>query len=339
MDKEDKKIPEQYQEKLKDLLGLSYLTRAKIDAYSANLYLLKDIVLNQKKSKVHKLGWTDPEAIPFYPIGDSFRAPSSGSGYNLETVAIGEKMIEYDFKEAYPTIMRSHKLPSNTFLKNVSYDRDKIEKRFSEYPEKQPYKRLSTFSFFKVEIVAKRKEETYWDKNSFLARYPGNLMETITLSEIELKLLYDFYDIKKLNVLDSYTFRTQDNLLEDYFSRIEKVKEAGKIDSGMLKNYKKMRNKCFGLIAKGELGNFAKDRFEIPIYNRAYSAMVAGVFRDVMARYEQKYVHSEYGLLLIKTDGIYFKKEVPEFEKLLQVGMVRKHIHTITEDSFKRARG
>lgn len=332
---ETKKIPEQHQQQLKELLGLEYLTRAKLDAYNANLYLMRDIVVNQKKSKIHKLGWEDPKAIPFYPMGDSYRAPTAGAKYNTEVVALGEKMIEYDFKEAFPTIMRSHKLPSNTFLKNVSYDREKLEKRFSEYSEKQPYKNLSTFSFVTVEITATAKENTYTEYGSAFDRYRKNFMQTITLSEIELKLIYDFYDIKKLNVLETYTFRTQEGLLEDYFSRIEKVKEAGNSNPEMLKNYKKMRNKAYGVVGKLKLSELDKRVFKIPIYNRAYSAMVAGVFRDVMARYEQKYVNTEYGLLMIKTDGIYFKNEVPEFEKLAQVGMVRKHIHTITENSFK----
>ena len=52
--------------------------------------------------------------------------------------------------------------------------------------------------------------------------------------------------------------------------------------------------------------------------------MVAGVFRDRMVRYEQKYVHSAYGLLKIRTDGLYFRSEVPEFEELYKLGVVKK---------------
>jgi len=64
--------------------------------------------------------------------------------------------------------------------------------------------------------------------------------------------------------------------------------------------YKMLRNKIYGTIGKRELSAHEAKIFKFPMYNRAFSSMVAGVFRDRIARYEQKYVNSEYGLVLIQ---------------------------------------
>lgn len=315
-------------ELLKESLGLTYLTRATLDPYSANKYLLKDIWKNNKKSQIHNLGWDDPKEIPFYPDGDAYRAATSGSQYNKNFLVVGQKMIEYDFNEAYTNIMRTYALPSNTFLTNASFDREKIEKRFAEYDPKHPFRKLSTFVFLTVEIIAEAKPDTYTEWGSAFYNYSKTMYGQYTLSEVELKLILDFYDVKKLEVVDSYVFRNRQGLLEDYFQRVDVLKERPET----VKLYKAMRNKIYGTIGAVQLKKVDEKIFKFPIYNRAFSSAVAGIFRDRMSRYEQKYVNSEYGLVMIKTDGIYFVKEVPEFELFTKAGIVKKKIHVINED-------
>lgn len=335
-----KAIPEESQEEIKRILQLEYLTRAKLDAYNGNLYLLRDIFRNQKKSKIHRLGWKDPKEIPFYPTaGAGFVASTSGSQYNIDQIIVGKEKIEYDFSEAYTNIMRSYYLPSNTFLSSIKYDCQKIKKRFAEYHKTRPYRELKTFIFMTVDIKAIANESTYTEWGGMLANYTRFLTGIITVSEIELKLIYDFYEIKQLVVLDSFVFQTCKGMLDDYFSRIDKLKNNELTN----KYYKGMRNKIYGTIGKLEM-TAADRKFQFPDdmpgnpkfapYNRAFSAMVAGVFRDRIARYEQKYVNSEYGLINIRTDGLYFRKEVPEFEKLHAAGVVKKKIHVITEEDL-----
>ena len=132
MSKEDKKIADDLQAELKRVLGLEYLTKKKLDAYNANLFLLKDIWKNNKKSQIKNLGWDDPEKIPFFPEADSFKASSSLCKYNTDKLVMNAEMIEYDFTEAYTNIMRIYKLPSNTYLTNKPTT-DKVLGRMSEH--------------------------------------------------------------------------------------------------------------------------------------------------------------------------------------------------------------
>lgn len=318
------------QEKLKQALGLEYLTRAKLDSYTANLYLLKDIWKNNRKSEIHNLGFEDPAEIPFYPVGDSYKASTSGSKYNHELIIENEMMIEYDFSEAYTNIMRTYYLPSNTYLDKVKYTTDKMESRLLSYPDKQPYREMKTFTFFKVDISAVAKDGTYTEWGSMFSSYTQFMTGVMVFSEVELKLIYDFYDIKKIELLENYTFRCKQGLLNDYFERIDELKLQD--DEGLLRIYKQMRNKIYGTIGKTGLNAADEKNFKFPIYNRAFSSMVAGVFRDRIARYEQKYVNSDYGLIMIKTDGLYFRKEVPEFENLYEKGIVKRKVHVISSD-------
>ena len=354
-----------FQKKVKTMLGLTYLTRAKLDGFNGNHYILKDIYVNSTKntSQIHYLGWDDPQKIPFYPDTDSYRGATSGSKYNKELLVPNERMIEYDFAEAYTNIMRNYKLPSNVYLENVRFDKEKLLERLVSYDKPQPYKELSTFVFVKVaiEAIAKEstytafgshfqpykelstfvfvkvaieaiaKESTYTAFGSHFQQYRKNLSRTLTVTEIELKLIMDFYDVKALEILETYTFRTRKGLLEDYFEKIDRLKE----DEETKFFYKMLRNKIYGTIGKRELSTHEAKIFKFPMYNRAFSSMVAGVFRDRIARYEQKYVNSEYGLVLIKTDGLYFKKEVPEFEALNKKGIVKKKVHVITDHDVK----
>lgn len=322
-----------FQTKVKTMLGLTYLTRAKLDGFNGNHYILKDIYVNSTKntSQIHYLGWDDPQKIPFYPDTDSYRGATSGSKYNKELLVPNERMIEYDFAEAYTNIMRNYKLPSNVYLENVRFDKEKLLERLASYDKPQPHKELSTFVFVKVAIEAIAKESTYTAFGSHFQQYRKNLSRTLTVTEIELKLIMDFYDVKALEILETYTFRTRKGLLEDYFEKIDRLKE----DEETKFFYKMLRNKIYGTIGKRELSTHEAKIFKFPMYNRAFSSMVAGVFRDRIARYEQKYVDSEYGLVLIKTDGLYFKKEVPEFEALNKKGIVKKKVHVITDHDVK----
>lgn len=334
--KEDKKIvSDDLQSELKKALGLEYLTKKNLDAYNANLFLLKDIWKNNKKSTVKYLGWEDPQNIPYFPEGSAFKASSSLSKYNTNQLVFGAEMIEYDFSEAYTNIMRNYALPSNTYLKNKP-DTDKVLARMCNYEKKHPYRELSTFWFIQMDIEAIKKETTHAAEGSMFSIY-GDVLSArnLILSEIELKLIFDFYNVKKLEVKDGHMFRTRKGMLNEYFERLDRIKDLEIFKEA--KTYKKMRNKLYGQIGKFELGAYGEKVFRFPIYNRAFSSMVAAVFRDVMIRYEQKYVNSEYGLLFIRTDGIYFKKEVPEFETLAAAGVVKKKIHTIGDAEFAMA--
>lgn len=321
---------EEFQNKIKKMLGLTYLTRAKLDDFNGNHYILKDIYVNSSKntSQIHYLGWDDPQKIPFYPDTDSYRGATSGNKYNKELLVPNEQMVEYDFTEAYTNIMKNYKLPSNVYLENVSFDKNKLLARFENYDKPQPYRDLSTFVFVKVAIEAVAKEDTYTGFGSHFLQYRKNLSRTLTVTEIELKLIIDFYDVKFLEIIETFTFRNRKGLLEDYFKKIDKLKE----DEETRFFYKLLRNKIYGTIGKRDLSAHQAKIFKFPMYNRAFSSMVAGVFRDRIARYEQKYVNSEYGLVLIKTDGLYFKKEVPEFEMLHKKGIVKKKNHIITDN-------
>lgn len=322
-----------FQYKLKSALGLTYLTRARLDGFNANHYILKDIWKNTTKtsSQFHFLGYDDPELIPFYPESDSYRAATSGSKYNKELLVIGEKLIEYDFTEAYTNIMRNYKLPSNIYLANVKMDKEKLLERLSKYDAAQPYRNLSTFMFVEVYIEAFANENTYTTYGSHFAQYGKVIARSMTITEIELKMILDFYDVKALEVINCHTFRCRQGMLDDYFEKIDVLKE----DEETLFFYKMLRNKIYGTIGKLKLNPQEANIFKFPMYNRAFSSMVSAVFRDRIARYEQKYVFSEYGLVLIKTDGLYFRKEVPEFERLYQKGIVKKKEHIINEEHLK----
>lgn len=333
--KEVKKETEAEKE-LKKVLGLQWVTRTRLEAYNANQYLFRDICHNQPKSDITRyLGWDDPAKIPYYPMpGEGYKGATSGSDYNIELMIPGEQKIEYDFREAYTNIARRYALPSNTFLNHVKYDREKIEQRFAEYPKKLPYANMSTFAFLDVEISAIAKEDTYTKWGSHFQNYTEAMYQArMHVTEIELKLIYDYYDIKELIIHDSFVFRCRKNLLADYFNRIDLLKD----NELTQQYYKAMRNKAVGLIGKTKLQTIDEKAFKYPFYNRAFSAMVYGVFRDVIARYEQKYVYSPYVLLKIKTDGLYFLKEVPEFEKLHQLGIVKKKVSLITEEDRAEA--
>lgn len=330
-------------EELKKVLHMTYLTRAKLEPFNANKYLLKDIWKNStKKSGIHSLGWERPENIPFYPGGEknpeSYRASTSGGKYNSERIVVGEKVVEYDFNEAYTNILRNYALPSNTFLPNAKFDTEKIKNRLAEYDRPHPYRELKTFVFVECYIWASAKEGTFVgasnSRSSMLEVYGRSFDGTqeidrkMIVSEIELKLIFDFYDVKEFLVYGTYTFRTKKDLLKEYFERVAPLKE----NELTKKAYKAMRNKLYGQISALKLGKIDENIFQFPMYNRAIGAFVTGVFREKMVRYEQKYVNSEYGLIMIKTDGLYFLKEVPEFEKLYKAGVVKKKEHVITEE-------
>lgn len=346
------------QSEIKRILKLEYLNRAKLDAYSSNLYLLKDLYVNSrsKKDGIRHLGYERPEDIPFFPEGFSYRAATSGSKYNEELLVLQETMVEYDFSEAYTNIMRTYALPSNTYLPSVSFDKEKLVQRFDAYNKmKHPYRDMKTFLFFKIKISAIGYDETYTEWGSAFQDYTKYLQDEITISEIELKLIFDHYAIIELEVLETYGFRCRKGLLNEYFERLDPLKQSPDKEIGDL--YKGMRNKLYGTIGKRELSQHESRILDLPdyyleekgidratlrneqsitpIFNRAFSSAVAGIFRDRIARLEQKYVKSEYGLVLIRTDGLYFRKEVPEFEKWVAAGIVKKKVHTITDDYIK----
>lgn len=332
------KIPTEYQKELKDMLGIGYLDR-KLDAYSANLFLLRDICWNHSKSAIHHLGYEDPEAIEFYPADDSYRASTSGTKYNINKINIGDPKIQYDFTEAYTNIMRSYSLPSNSFLKAVKYDTAKLEKRFADYNGNHPYRDMKTFIFVKIDIMARAKNGVYLGSGGMLSGYRNKMMGEFILTEIELKLIYDFYDIYELKILDSYVFRCRKFMLADYFERLDNVKKNPRT----IQFYKPMRNKIYGQISKLELSEFDRSllrpddpRKKFPIRNRAFGSAVTAIFRDKFVRYEQKYVNSEFTLWDIRTDELYFTKEVPEFERLIPVGIVKKKTGIISESDFKK---
>jgi len=324
------------QKKIRDALGL-WVSKRKLDSFSSMKWLLKDIYDKRKtKTDLRYLGWEDPALAPFYL--EEYRAPTSHSRYNLELIKAGDKKIEYDFAQAYTVIMMNYKLPSNTYLKNVKWDTEKvIRDRIFSYKEKKPYADLDTFMIFEVELKGKAKKGTYAHPKAqgMLSRY-GNNLNIIgkPLTEIELKILVDYYDIERFVVLDSHVFKCRRGMLAEYFERIEPLKTEPELQ----KLYKHMRTKVYGLIGQQKLSDSDKGFFNQPIYNRIFSAMVAGAFRDIMVRYEQKYVDSPYGLIAIVTDGIYFKTEVPEFERLLKTGAVKKKEHIITLEEEQEAK-
>lgn len=336
----DKKVhsPEM-QNKIKKLTGLGWMTKGKLDSFSTIKYLLMDIYRKNKKTGVHFLGYDRPEDAPFFVPGSAYRAPTSSSLYNLDLFEVGEKIVEYDFNEAYTVIMKNYYLPSNTYLKFIKYDTEKTLDRIQSHTGKRPYAELKTYSFFWVIFKGTAKKGTYANpkSQSMLADYGENPLftEPVWLSEIELKILFDFYDIEDFVVVDSHTYKCKQGLLKEYFERIEPLKT----DPDTLKLYKNLRTKVFGAIGQkqinaGEAGKFDK----YSMYNRAFSSMVAGVFRDRMLRYEQKYVNSPYGLIRIKTDGLYFREEVPEFEHLYELGVVKKKVHSISQEEATRAK-
>lgn len=328
---------------LKKFLGLDYLKRIDIDAYSANRFLLKDIWKNQPHAGVHHLGYDDPQSIPFNPgavdtdpnsttSNEGYRAATSGSKYNAELLVPGEDMIEYDFKEAYTNIMRMYHLPSNTYLEKVKMTKEKLEKRFAEFDtQKHPYREMKTFCFIRFSIAATVKPGVYTERGSMLFTYGEDFTaDDLILSEIELRMIFEYYDIIFFDVIDSYVYRTRKGMLDEYFDRIDKLKLIGEQagDDELISLYKTMRNKIYGQIGINQIAANEKT-FRFPMYNRAFSAAVAGVLRDMMIHYEQNYVNSEYGLVMIKTDGIYFKNTVPEFDKLAAAGIVRRKEHII----------
>lgn len=326
---EDKYLNDPQQIKIRKMLKLEWVTKRKLDEFSAMKYLLREIYEKNKKSGIEKIGWEAPDLIPFNPTGFAYKASTSGSFYNLKLIRANETKYEYDFVEAYTTIMRNYLLPSNTYLKAVKIDTEKALKRIREYyPEKRPYAELQTFTFYKIEIDMRAKDSTFADPNSqsMLSDYGEMFNDEITVSEIELKLLFDFYDVKNFKVLDNHTFKCKKGMLDEYFNRIEPLQH----DPDTLKLYKRMRNKVYGTIGQKRFVEGEASFFNQPFYNRAFSAMVAGVFRDRMVRYEQKYVHSPYGLIDIRTDAFFFRKEVPEFEKFVELGIMKKKVHTIT---------
>ncbi|HAQ6379969.1 TPA: hypothetical protein LTU30_002916 [Enterococcus faecium] len=326
------------QNKIKRLVGLGWMTRGKLDSFSTIKYLLMDIYRQNKKTGIHFLGYDKPEDAPFFVPSSAYRASTSGSMYNLDLFEEGAKMIEYDFNEAYSRIMRNYPLPSNTYLK-AKYNTDQAILRAINRPKVRPYENLKTYMFFLVNFEGTAKEGTYANpkSQSMFADYgenPKTANEPIWLSEIELTLILDYYDIKEMEVLDSHTFLTKKGLLKEYFERIEPLKT----DPDTLKLYKNLRTKVFGAIGQKSLREGETNTFDkYSMYNRAYSSMVAGVFRDRMVRYEQKYVHSAYGLLKIRTDGLYFRSEVPEFEELYKLGVVKKKVHTISKEEVEKA--
>lgn len=329
MAKENQKEAAVLSDRLKELLNMKYLTRAKLDPYNANKYLLKDIWKNNKKSGIHFLGWDDPEKIPFYPQGDSFRAPTSGGRYNDDLLIVGNDMVEYDFNEAYTTILRNYPLPSNTYLAHAKFTTEKIIDRLAEYDKPHPYRDLKTFVFVDFYMEAFAKPETFISPyGSNLVNYGKTIASRMTTTEVELKLIFDFYDVKAFEVMETHTFKMRSGMLDDYFARIEPLK-GDEIAGGA---YKFMRNKVFGQISATEHKGADAKIFNFPMYNRAAGAFVTGVFRDRMTRFEQKYVNDEdYKLLLMRTDALYFNKEVPYFEALTQRGITKRVDETITE--------
>lgn len=326
------------QSKIKQLVGLGWMSKGKLDYFSTIKYLLMDIHRKNKKTGVHFLGFDTPEEQPFLVPTSAYRASTSSSIYNPNLIEAGKTKIEYDFNEAYSVIMRNYPLPSNTVL-NVKYDTDKALDRIIVRPDHRAYVDLNTYSIFLVTFSGKAKKGTYADPDGqgMLADYGMNPItpKPIWISEIELKILIDFYELETLNVLSSYTYLCKKGLLKEYFERIEPLKT----DPDTLKLYKSLRTRIFGAIGQKTLNKGEKDVFnKYQMYNRAYSSMVAGVFRDQMVRYEQKYVDSEYGLIQIKTDGLYFREPVPEFENLYRKGVVKKKVHTITQEDEDQAK-
>jgi hypothetical protein len=322
-----------FQSKIKELLNMTYLTKAKLDPFSANMYLLKDILKNNQKTTLTNLGWENPTDIPFNPDGLSYQGPTSGSRYNQDKINFGDKKVMYDFNAFFASIMRNYSLPSNTFLSSVKMTHDKIIDRLDSYASRYPYKNLKTFVFVKIDIHAAAKPGVHIDTGSMLYGWTKVIYQkNIVISEIELKIICDYYDVKDLKIIDSYVFRCRNDLFVDYFDRIDIL--ASDSDQDVVKFHKGMRNRLYGLVGKHRLTDAQANVFSIPIYNRACASFVGAVARDIMLRLEQKYVNSEYDMFMIKTDGIYFKREVPEFEKLLQAGVVKKEVSTIDNDDI-----
>lgn len=335
---------------LKKLLHMEYLTKRAIDSYSAIFYLLKDIWRNSrsKKAPIFSLGYETPKSIPFYPGGNgkfdkSYLGPTSGTQYNDDLIVNGDQMVEYDIRQAYTSVMRSYALPSNKLFDGVKMTTEKLEKRFADYESKRhPYRDLKTLAFIDCKIAARAKPDTYLGRGAMLQTNYGNslMSSNLIVSEIELKAIFDFYDVMSFSVNDSFVFQTKKGLLQDYFDRIEVIRVYAEAagDQLLLDAYKDMRNKVYGAVGRVELLENSGSVFKFPMYNRAFSSMVSGVVRDTMLRYEQKYVNSEYGLIMIKTDGIYFKNEVPEFNRAVELGAFRRHDHLIDKkaDMWKK---
>lgn len=323
------------QDNLKKAAGLTFLTKRKLDPYSTMRWVIKDIFEQRKtKTDLRYIGWCNPKDLPI-PGGLEFNAATSGSYYNIDLYKLGEKIIEYDFNQAYTNIMKNYSLPTNTYLKHIKHGEKKVADRFDAYNAHDfEYSNLSTFMILDVDLEGYACEWTYaeTDSQGMLKDYGRELkLVNHRLTEIELKLLIDHYHITRFVVYETFLFKCKKGMLDEYFKRIEPISEYPELS----KVYKRLRTSIFGYIGQRELKKGDEGFFDQPIYNRVYSAMVAGAFRDKMVRYEQKYVHSEYGLMYIVADGIYFKKEVPELEELVSEGVLKKNVKKISEKTMK----
>ncbi|MGG5368382.1 hypothetical protein [Enterococcus sp. DIV0240a] len=230
----------------------------------------------------------------------------------------------------------------------------------SPFKPTEDKKFLNTFTFLRCEIRGGRpKEETFIgnDDNSSNALLSGkrtvhnqllfgkSLIGEYYLSEVEIKQIHDYYnidlyDIRQFKVLDTYTFRTAMGVADEYYNEIEKIKE---IDHPLAERfYKDVRNYFHGFVGsnKGDVKNYTKTMFgkdnikdlkarskalgNAGVFSKAYQNALYSIWRDLLLRYEQKYVNQ--GLLAIKTDALVFDREIPEFEALTRAGVVRKKI-------------
>lgn len=364
--------------------SLGLVPSRKYDHRNTCLYVCRKIFQQANgKTPFLKLGWRSPDDMPNYEtIRMASIGTSSFSRYNNDLFENSPKRIEYDFVQAYKQIITRFFLPTNVILEKAYKgetaeertekllrhlqpilemgDRNKNDFVVSPFKPSEDKKFLGTFTFVRCEIKGGRpKKETFIgdDDNSSNALLSGKrtvhnqllfgkvLLGEYYLSEVEIKQIYDYYDIdlfdiRQFKVLDTFTFKTAMGIADEYYNEIQKIKEINHPLADRF--YKDVRNYFHGFIGsnKGDVKNYTKTMFgkdnikdlsarkealdNAGVFNKAYQNALYSIWRDLLLRYEQKYVNN--GLLAIKTDALIFDREIPEFEALARAGVVRKKI-------------
>lgn len=270
-------------------------------------------------------------------------------------IEVGEHIV-LDVNSLYPSVMYEKELPiGEPVYFSGKYKDDKVYNLFIQ--------RLTcSFELKKNKIpTIQLKNSRYFLSNEYLTSSNSEIVE-LTLTNIDLKLFFENYDVYDLQFIDGFKFRSLKGIFKDYIDKYIKIKEEATIsgNKGLRTLAKLLLNSLYGkfalsLITKtkrcflDEEGIIKYENNEEEIREGIYipiGAFITSYAREKTIRTSQAikdYSIKNYGVdkyIYSDTDSIHTLLSIEECKKFCQIDDVKlgfwKHEATFKSGKYIR---
>lgn len=263
--------------------------------------------------------------------------------------------VSLDVNSLYPSVMRYCPMPiGEPFFFEGKYIEDKV------YPL---YIQMLTCAFEikkdKIPTI-QIKNSRYFNENEYLESSQGELI-TLVLSNIDLKLFFDHYDVYELTYECGWKFKAMNGIFDEYIDRWIKVKNEATIsgNKGMRTLAKLLLNSLYGKFAQsleiqskipyiedGIVKYYLNDKEERKGLYLPVGIFITSYAREKTIRTSQAikdYSIEKYGkdmYIYSDTDSIYTLLPIEELYKFCEIDDVKlgawKHEKSFSKGRFVR---